>query len=192
MKVQNIQTTWLQQVQRQFNLTNSDLISIGVCLACGLYFLVTQPLAFLAFALATVIAISVRVILHSVPLLERIIGVRIRTWHIASFIAVFTVIFGGIWEAPASAALFQAIEDKVNEILSESGIDTGVVAAIFTFFRILVILAFLAGGIVLATQAFQGGNWQPLAQLMGIGIGFVIAVEVLTRLVLGTAGGGTP
>ncbi len=182
--------TWLEAAKKKFNLTDNDVISIAVCIICACYFLITQPLTSLVFTFAAIATVSARVIVRSIPVLERIIGARIKTWHIASIISACTVLFGGILHLPAEAAMFQAIEDSVTEVLSESGIDSGIVEAIFTVFRIIVIFAFLAGGVALATQALQGGNWQPLASLMGIGIGFVITIEILTRLVLETGGGG--
>jgi hypothetical protein len=44
--------------------------------------------------------------------------------------------------------------------------------------------------------AMRGADWQPLLNVMGIGVAFVVGVEVISQLMLGgtgtggTAGGG--
>jgi hypothetical protein len=54
----------------------------------------------------------------------------------------------------------------------------------------LIVLAFLIGVVIVFTQATRGGDWQPIANLLAIGIAFVIGVEVISTLIIG--GGGPP
>ena len=61
---------------------------------------------------------------------------------------------------------------------------------IFVIFRILIVLAFLIGVVIVFTQATRGGDWQPIANLLGIGVAFVIGVEVISLLIIGDGGGG--
>jgi hypothetical protein len=92
---------------------------------------------------------------------------------------------------PASAQFFNSLEASVTEVVtaSGSGIDPGVIGGIFTMFRVLIVLAFVAGVVGMLVQAFRGGDWQPIASMVGIGLAFVIGVEIITRLMLGGAGG---
>jgi hypothetical protein len=79
----------------------------------------------------------------------------------------------------------------MTDVVSESGagIDEGLIQTIFVFFRVIVILAFLVGVIVAFAQATRGNDWQPIANMLGIGIAFVIAVEIISILILGGGGG---
>ncbi|MEL7039719.1 MAG: hypothetical protein AAFO04_29560, partial [Cyanobacteria bacterium J06592_8] len=56
------------------------------------------------------------------------------------------------------------------------------ITLVFTVLRIIVIFGFLVGGIFLVNQAMQGGDWKPIGNMMAIGVGFVLAIEVLSRL----------
>lgn len=92
---------------------------------------------------------------------------------------------------PVYAQFFNALEQATTEVVSgsNSGIDTAVITIIFVLFRVLVVLAFVAGVVGLLVQSFRGGDWQPIASMIGIGLAFVIGVEVITNLMLGGAGG---
>ena len=98
---------------------------------------------------------------------------------IASIIVLSTAV-------PVQAMLFDTAETAVTDIITAAGsnIDTAVITGIFTFFRLIVILAFIAGIIGMAYQAMQGGDWKPIFTAMGIAMGVVMAVEVLTNMIL--------
>lgn len=93
---------------------------------------------------------------------------------------------------PASAQFFNSLEQATTQVVagSNSGIDPAIIQIIFILFRVLIVLAFVAGVVGLLTQAFRGGDWAPIASMLGIGIAFVIGVEVITTLMIGGTGGG--
>jgi uncharacterized membrane protein len=103
-----------------------------------------------------------------------------------------TVVFQGFGIEPVNAQFFNSLESAMTDVISESGtgIDAGLIGTIFVFFRIIVILAFIVGVIVAFTQATRGNDWQPIANMLGIGIAFVIAVEIISILILGGTAGG--
>lgn len=88
---------------------------------------------------------------------------------------------------PASAQFFNALEEAMLEVVeaSDSGIDEAVIEGIFVLIRVVVVLAFIAGVVGLLVQAFRGGDMQPIFIMIGIGMGFVIGIEIITNLILG-------
>jgi len=104
-----------------------------------------------------------------------------------------TIVFQGFGMEPVNAQFFNSLENAMTDVVSESGagIDEGLIGTIFVFFRVIVILAFIVGVIVAFAQATRGNDWQPIANMLGIGIAFVIAVEIISILILGGEG-GTP
>lgn len=116
----------------------------------------------------------------------------LKRWHLVSgAIALSTVISLGAVD-PASAQMFNNLENAVTEAVNNTGgttIAPETITTIFNIFRILIVLAFLIGVVIVFTQATRGGDWQPIANLLAIGIAFVIGVEVISTLIIG--GGGT-
>lgn len=110
----------------------------------------------------------------------------IRPWHVASLVLALTVVFGEV-SLPAHAQLFDSLEKSLTKVISEAntGIDQGIITTIFAFFRVLMALAFIIGVIIVFIQATRGTDWQPIANLVAIGVAFVIGVEVITKLMLG-------
>jgi hypothetical protein len=92
----------------------------------------------------------------------------------------------------ADAQFFNNLEAGLKTVIGDSGsgIDEGIITTIFVFFRIIVALAFVTGIVISLTLSLRGGDWQPLASVMGIGVGFVVLVEVMSTLILGAGGGG--
>lgn len=109
---------------------------------------------------------------------------QVKPWLFWSTIVAFLIVMGSA--IPAQALLFDTAETAVTDIITAAGsnIDTAVITGIFTFFRLIVILAFIAGIIGMAYQAMQGGDWKPIFTAMGIAMGIVMAVEVLTNMIL--------
>ena len=91
------------------------------------------------------------------------------------------------WQSPASAQFFDALEEAVIDVIDEgdTGIDDGIIETIFAFLRVVVILAFVVGVSVVLTQAFRGNDWVPIANMLSVGLAFVIVIELITNLMLG-------
>jgi len=167
--------------------------SIGFCLA--------QPLiasAILLFGIVTIACYILAIGLEQVSALLAPVffrrGRRILGWQIALAGVVAALVILPQAE-PAQAQFFNSLETGLKAVIADSGsgIDEGIITTIFVFFRVLVVLAFVTGVIISLTLAMRGGEWQPLLNVIGIGVAFVVAVEVISVLILGTAataGGG--
>jgi hypothetical protein len=118
-------------------------------------------------------------------------SVPIKTWHLAAVILALTAIFGQT-ATPAFAQFFNSLEQAVQNVVSNAntGISQQIVSTIFAFFRVLILLAFIIGVVVVFAQATRGNDWQPIANLLAVGVAFVIGVEIISQLILGGAGGG--
>ncbi len=184
---------WNQQVR----LSRLDLNVIGLLVALVAYLSVFQPQALAVGGLFSLLAISFRLLQYGVETATGF-NIPIRVWHLMSLVLALTVVFGQLG-LPAEAQFFNNLEQGLKDVIAgtNSGIDDDTITTIFVFFRILVVLAFVVGVISVFSQAMRGGDWQPIAQLLAIGIAFVIGVEVVTTLILGTTttanpGTGTP
>ncbi len=168
-------------------IQKGDLGLLGL-LMVGLTFIgLYDPAAVMVYLTTCLIAVCGKMVADYSPKVAALVGVRIKVHHVAACILLLTILISSMG-MPAQALLFQSIEDKVNEILTGAGstVDTATITTIFTVLRIIVIFGFLVGGIFLVNQAMQGGDWKPIGNMMAIGLGFVLAIEVLSRLVLGT------
>lgn len=152
----------------------------------SIYFALTRSTTVYLLLACFLITAAIKVAVDSFPK----IGIKIKPWHLLCSSLAMTAVLA--WEAPASAQFFDALEQAVNDVASEgdTGIDEGSISTIFAFFRIIIILAFLAGAAVVLTRAFQGNDWGPIANMLGVGVAFVIVVELITNLMLGETGSG--
>ncbi|WP_202224238.1 hypothetical protein [Okeania sp. KiyG1] len=167
-------------------IEKGDLWLLAFVIA-GLTFIgIQNPAMMTVYLIVCLIAHSVKMMIDYFPPLGKLIGVRFKAHHVAALVLICCMIFSSIG-MPAHALLFDAIEAKVNEILTGSGstVDPATVTLIFTVLRVIVILGILVGGIFLVSQAMQGGDWKPIGNMMAIGVGFVLAIEVMTQLILG-------
>lgn len=120
-------------------------------------------------------------------------GLPIKGWHLASAVVATAAVAGMSGIDPVSAQMFNNLETAVNDAIGNTAgttIDEATITTIFNIFRILIVLAFLIGVVIVFTQATRGGDWQPIANLLAIGVAFVIGVEVISTLIIGGGGGG--
>lgn len=186
---------WNQQI----HLSRLDLNVTGLLVALIAYLSVFQPQTLAVGGLFSLLAISFRLLQYGVEAASSV-NLPIRAWHLISLVLALTAVFGQL-HPPAAAQFFSNLEQGLKDVIAgtNSGIDDATITTIFVFFRVLVVLAFVVGVIAVFSQAMRGSDWQPIAQLLAIGIAFVIGVEVVTTLILGTGataggggGGGTP
>jgi hypothetical protein len=147
----------------------------------------------LATALATgTIAVAFGVLNQSAITLTGV-GIPVKAWHLGSLVVAISMIAAVGHVDPASAQIFNSLEQAVNDAVSGTNgttVDQGTIAVIFNIFRILVVLAFLIGAVIIIAQALRGGDWQPVLNLVAIGVAFVIGIEVVSALIIGGGGGG--
>ncbi|NEO52557.1 MAG: hypothetical protein F6K54_05415 [Okeania sp. SIO3B5] len=169
-------------------IEKGDLWLLAFVIAGFVFVGIQNPGMMTVYLFVCLIAHSVKMMIDYFPPLGKLIGVRFKAHHVAALVLICCMIFSSIG-MPAHALLFDAIEAKVNEILTGSGstVDPATVTLIFTVLRVIVILGILVGGIFLVSQAMQGGDWKPIGNMMAIGVGFVLAIEVMTQLILGSA-----
>lgn len=120
-------------------------------------------------------------------------GLPIQGWHLASVVIAVSAVAGMGAIDPVSAQMFNNLETAVNDAINNTGgttIAPETITTIFNIFRILIVLAFLIGVVIVFTQATRGGDWQPIANLLAIGVAFVIGVEVISTLIIGGGGAG--
>lgn len=172
------------------NYTEVRLIT-GLALVVG-YMLWVSPAAMMTACIVGLFAVAFGLFNQSLQAATGF-GLPIKAWHLGSVvIAVSAVVAAGAID-PVSAQMFNNLEEAVTDAIAETGdsaIDTAVITTIFNIFRILIVLAFLIGVVIVFTQATRGGDWQPIANLLAIGVAFVIGVEVISQLIIGDGGGG--
>lgn len=164
----------------------ATLVAVG-CIAS--YLMIARPPILLAACFGALIALNFNVVQRG--LMAAGCYFSIRFWHLAALVCGSTVFLDSL-NSPAQAQFFNTLEEAIADVITEAdtGIDEGIITTIFVFFRVLIVLAFLVGVVVVFTQATRGNDWQPIANLLAIGIAFVIGVEVITVLILGDAGAG--
>lgn len=168
----------------KITLDTQDLRAIGVLLVAVIYMGITQPVALVFSTLLGAFAVSLHLLNESIQKALGF-GLPVKGWHLVSVVIALTLLLSQ-FHAPADAAMFKKLEETVTQAISGSGgaIDAAIITSIFNVFRVMIVFAFIIGGIVVLTQAFRGGDWQPIANLIGIGVAFVIGVEVISALVI--------
>ena len=170
--------------KQSFNLKAK--ISIVICVFGFFYYLFQEPRVMTVLAFTTVTTIS------TLSLVEFLIyklfdyKVKFQLWHFLAIALGICLCFTG-FETPSHAIIFQALEDAMTDVLTATGdaVSEDVIAGMFTFFRVIIVLAFITGIILVVSQGFQGNDFRPLLNAMGIGVGIVIAIEVLSNLAIG-------
>jgi hypothetical protein len=169
------------------NVGITDFISINICIFGFTYFCYGEPRVMTVMACSCIISyICLNIInFFGEQLLK--LNFKIKRWHfIATALGValsFTVL-----EAPSQALLFESLEEAMGDVVTASGdaVSEEIITGLFMFFRVVVILAFVGAAILGVTQALQGSEWRPIANMMGIGVGLVLAIEVVTNMIIGT------
>ncbi len=171
----------------RINLSMLDGSFIVALLCIGIYLLLFMPEILDAGFFAGLIMTAFQLFRLSMKYANVQWMLPIKFWHLAGVILFLTIVLSG---GPAHAQFFNALETAVIDVIADAntGISRTVVENIFLFFRVLIVLAFIVGVIVAFSQATRGNDWQPIANLLGIGVAFVIGVEIITILILG--GGG--
>ncbi|MEP0913753.1 hypothetical protein NDI45_22825 [Leptolyngbya sp. GB1-A1] len=153
---------------------------LGIFASLIVYLAVRQP-PIAAIVVSGVLTVAGTLLLPAAT--KAIVRHKKLQWATATT-AIFLVITGA---KPASAQFFNALEAATLEVVaaSNSGIDEAVITGVFILVRVLVVLAFVAGAVGMLVQMFRGGDWQPMLTLIGIGMAFVIGVEIISNLMLG-------
>ena len=170
------------------SLNLKDKISSVICLFGLIYVGFNEPRVMTVFAFTTITTVALLSLADLVSYRLFNWKLKLKKWHFLAVALGITLCLTG-FEAPSHAVLFEAVEEAMTDVLTATGdtVDEEVITGLFTFFRIVVILAFVGGAILAIVQALQGSDWRPIANMMGIGVGVVLSIEVLSNLILGGA-----
>jgi hypothetical protein len=172
----------------------SDLGLVATLVAIAGYLGLSQPDILVTALLTGAIATALGLMNRSAQMMLGW-GLPLQRWHLVSGVIAISALVGLGAVDPVAAQMFNNLENAVNDAVSNTGgttIAPETIATIFNIFRILIVLAFLIGVVIVFTQATRGGDWQPIANLLAIGIAFVIGVEVISTLIIGGGGTTTP
>jgi hypothetical protein len=174
----------------KLRLSKTDYYSLTLFTLFCFYLGWTNPATLWVGAIACLVAISFGLLQKGLSFAFEW-NIPVRSWHIASIVLALTAVFGQV-PLPAHAQFFDSLEKSLTDVVTQAdtGIDESIIKTIFVFFRVLMVLAFIIGVIIVFIQATRGNDWQPIANLLAIGVAFVIGVEVITKLMLGTGGTG--
>ena len=136
-------------------------------------------------------------ITRSVPILEKLLGSKIRFWHLA--VAVITVtMFLNNFQTPAQAIFLSGLQAFMTNLASEAGaagggtaIDESTIVLIFNAIRGVFLLLVAAAALFAYNQAQQGNDWRPIVTQIALAFGIVIAIDVVTFLFVGDGSGTT-
>jgi hypothetical protein len=117
--------------------------------------------------------------------IQRTFGIQIKSWHLVGGVMCLGTFF--MADMPAHAFFFKTIEDTIVSTLTSSGAggSTSFVVTLFTVIRIAVLLALVFGIVYAINQSTQGNDLRPIAQSFGIGIMAIVAIEALSKWILG-------
>ncbi|MGP1384046.1 MAG: hypothetical protein ACTS2F_10840 [Thainema sp.] len=176
------------------SLHRNEVRLIATLAAITGYMVFASPAVLMTAIIIGTIAIAFGLINRSAQSVAGL-GLPIQGWHLASIVIAISALVGMGSTDPVLAQMFNNLEQSVNDAINNTGgtsISPETITTIFNIFRILIVLAFLIGVVIVFTQATRGGDWQPIANLLAIGIAFVIGVEVISTLIIGggaSAGG---
>lgn len=177
--------SWAADLSKGFNtdIRKQDLPILGFLFAGLCWISYLEPAIMLCFLFFSSVSIAVKMLIEYAAPVGRIWRKSIRLSHVACMISALTLLLTFI-PSPAHALIFDAVEQAVVQLVAGTGVNQAVVASIFIALRVIVIMGFIVGGIFTLNQAMQGGDWKPMANMLGIGLMFIISMEVITTLVL--------
>jgi len=181
---------------RKLKITSTDLIFIALLATIGVYFLVKEPLLISVLSAASITFFGLWQITKAVPVLEKLVGRKIRFWHVATAI-IAVAAFLSTFETPAQAIFLSGLEKFMTDIAQKAGgnggtaISADTIKLIFNAIRGVFLLLVAAAALFAYNQAQQGNDWRPIVTQIGLAFGIVIAIDVVTQLFIGDGTGGS-
>ena len=184
---------------RNLKINRIDLLFILLCLAIGIYLLATKPIFVTILGCATIVFLSIRYVIRTVPILEKYLGRKIRFWHIVAAIITVTALLD-TFTTPAQAIFLSGLESFFNNLAQQSSqagggststLDANVVGLTFNLIRGAFLLLVAAASLFAYNQAQQGNDWRPIVTQVGLAFSIVIAIDVITFIFVGNGTGTT-
>lgn len=184
-----------RHLHRNFRL-NSDTTAIVLLGLSLIYLAVREPLLVTIVLSAALFFYCLNRIIHSVPYLNRLIGVKIRFWHVAGAIMALAATLS-LFEMPAQAVFLSGLEQFLTNIAQQSstsgaeGVDPQAINLVFNAIRAVFLLLVGVAALFAYNQAQQGNDWRPIATQAGLAIGIILVIDVITFLFVGDGTGNT-
>jgi len=175
------------RISDRYKLNKLDWTLIVALLVGLIYFLVREPLVAAILLTSGLFFFCTSQILSYIPAFNKLVGTRIRFWHVATIILALTMLFS-TFDLPAHALFLSTLEQSITTLVTASGLGT-TVASVFTAIRVVFVLLIVAAALFAYNQAQQGNDWRPIVTQAAMAIGIVMIVDVLSALFLGTGGG---
>lgn len=178
--------------RRRSQLSSLDYCCFLILGTASIYLIVREPILATVLGGSTLLFMGLYHIIRAVPILERMIGSRIRFWHVATLI-ITTSMLSNVLLAPAHALFMSGLENFFIE-LAESAAGSGgatetlneeVVRLIFSLIRGVFLLLVAAAALFAYNQSQQGNDWRPIVVQVGLAFAIVIAIDVVTYLFVG-------
>ena len=177
-------------------VTRSNWMLIAVCLFVGTYLLLREPLLLALFGCASAVFLGLWHVFRAIPIVERLIGKKIKFWHITTAIITATMLFA-VFEMPAQAIFLSGLEAFFVDLASQAqGAGSGetvsadVIALIFNLIRGVFLLLVAAAALFAYNQSQQGNDWRPIVTQVGLAFAIVLAIDIITFLFIGDGAGG--
>jgi hypothetical protein len=176
---------------QKLKINRTDLSFITLCIVVSVYMVVKEPLLMSILGCSSFVFFGFWQITLTIPILEKLIGVKIRFWHVVTAIIAVTALLN-TFEMPAHAIFLSGLESFFKQIASQSSttvggtsIDDNTIALIFNVIRGVFLLLVGAASLFAYNQAQQGNDWRPIVTQIGLAFGIVIAIDVITFLFIG-------
>ncbi|MBD2772533.1 hypothetical protein [Iningainema tapete] len=183
------------QFLRKLKINQTDLLFIALCAVVSVYMILKEPLLITVLGCSSVVFFGLWQITRTVPILEKLIGVKIRFWHVVTAIIAVTALLN-TFEMPAHAIFLSGLEAFFKQLATQSStagggtaIDENTIALIFNVIRGVFLLLVAAASLFAYNQAQQGNDWRPIVTQIGLAFGIVIAIDVITFLFIGNGTG---
>jgi len=175
---------------------NGNTVAISG-LGIGLIYLaVREPLLITILLSTGLFFYCLNRVIHFIPSLSRLIGGKIRFWHVASLMMALAISLG-LFEMPAKAVFLSGLEQFVTQLASQSSggggqsVSPEAIKLVFNVIRAVFLILVGVAALFAYNQAQQGNDWRPIATQAGLAMGIVLAIDVITFLFVGNGTGGT-
>lgn len=135
-------------------------------------------------------------LIRLIPYLNYFVKIKIRFWHISGLIIALTATLT-VFEMPAQAIFLSGLEQYLTNIAQQSStggtssIDPQAITLVFNAIRGVFLLLVGVAALFAYNQAQQGNDWRPIATQVGLAIGILLTIDVITFLFIGNGTGTT-
>lgn len=171
------------RLSERYKLNKLDWILILALVVGSIYFLVREPLVATILLSSGLFFFCASQIINYIPTFNKLVGVKIRFWHVAAIILALTMLLS-TFDLPAHALFLSTLETALTNLVS-TDLATPI-ANVFTALRVIFVLVIVAAALFAYNQAQQGNDWRPIATQAAMAIGIVMVVDIISVVFLGS------